>query len=640
MLPTQIQWWRLFGVGVNPNPSIETPYDILSFYLKEVICDMPVTTYDLGKVMLTPRGEYNPSVQYYELDVVTYSGSSFLVLKDVIGVTPVTGEFYQVLAEKGSKGDRGAQGYIGPRGETGPEGPQGPQGVQGEPGEDGGYYTPSVTDTGVMSFTASKSGMPALDPVDLSGIRGEAGPEGPAGPAGTDGGYYTPVIDGDGNLSWTGSNPNMDPIEAVNIRGPQGPTGPAGADGPQGIQGEKGEPGGYYTPSVSEDGMLTWTPSDESMPAIESVNITGPAGPQGAQGDPGQAGGYYTPSVDEDGNLSWTASDEGMPELEPINISGIRGPQGEQGVEGPAGPAGADGEDGGYYTPSVADDGTLTWTPSDESMPQIEPVNIKGPQGEAGTSGENGGYYTPSVSEDGTLSWTPSDDTMASVESINIRGPQGEPGAQGEKGDPGNDGADGGYYTPAVDAEGNLTWTGSNAEMTTVESVNIKGPKGDTGLQGPKGEDGTSITILGSYETEEALKAAHPTGQSGNGYIVGTDLYVWSETLGDWDNVGRIEGPQGDKGEDGGYYTPAVSEDGTLSWAASDESMPVIESINIMGPAGPQGEKGEPGESVEVDTTLTQAGQAADAKAVGDALANMVSMVDTIIINGGTSAKS
>ena len=81
---------------------------------------MPVTSYDLGKVSLTPRGEYNPSAQYTELDVLTYAGSSFLVLKDVMGVTPVAGEYYQILAEKGLKGDRGAQGYIGPRGETGP----------------------------------------------------------------------------------------------------------------------------------------------------------------------------------------------------------------------------------------------------------------------------------------------------------------------------------------------------------------------------------------------------------------------------------------------------------------------------------------------------------------------------------------
>lgn len=40
-----------------------------------------------------------------------------------------------------------------------------------------------------------------------------------------------------------------------------------------------------------------------------------------------------------------------------------------------------------------------------------------------------------------------------------------------------------------------------------------------------------------------------------------------------------------------------------------------------------------------IDTTLTQAGQAADAKAVGDALANVVTTIETIIINGGNSIK-
>ena len=51
-------------------------------------------------------------------------------------------------------------------------------------------------------------------------------------------------------------------------------------------------------------------------------------------------------------------------------------------------------------------------------------------------------------------------------------------------------GADGGYYAPAVDDDGNLTWTASKSGMPAVSSANIKGPKGDTGATGPQGPQG------------------------------------------------------------------------------------------------------------------------------------------------------
>ena len=45
-----------------------------------------------------------------------------------------------------------------------------------------------------------------------------------------------------------------------------------------------------------------------------------------------------------------------------------------------------------------------------------------------------------------------------------------------------------------------------------------------------------------------------------------------------------------------------------------------------------------PVQPTPIDTTLTQAGQAADAKAVGDVLANVVTTIDTIIINGSENS--
>lgn len=47
------------------------------------------------------------------------------------------------------------------------------------------------------------------------------------------------------------------------------------------LSGELSVPGGgkgrYYTPFVSEEGVLSWIPSDPTMPPVESVNIKGDA---------------------------------------------------------------------------------------------------------------------------------------------------------------------------------------------------------------------------------------------------------------------------------------------------------------------------------------------------------------------------
>ena len=55
--------------------------------------------------------------------------------------------------------------------------------------------------------------------------------------------------------------------------------------------------GGYYTPEVSAEGELSWTPSREDMPEVETVNIKGPAGADGPQGEPGQKGDPGEPGI-------------------------------------------------------------------------------------------------------------------------------------------------------------------------------------------------------------------------------------------------------------------------------------------------------------------------------------------------------
>lgn len=78
-----------------------------------------------------------------------------------------------------------------------------------------------------------------------------------------------------------------------------------------GVEGVDGEDGGYYTPAVSSEGLLSWTPSKSDMPAVASTNIRGPKGDTGSQGERGLQG-----------------------------IQGIQGPAGPTGATGATGPAG------------------------------------------------------------------------------------------------------------------------------------------------------------------------------------------------------------------------------------------------------------------------------------------------------------
>lgn len=93
--------------------------------------------------------------------------------------------------------------------------------VSGSAGEDGGYYQPSVSESGELTWTASKAGMPAVAGANIKGPAGPKGDTGPQGPAGADG--------------------------APGAQGPQGPAGADGAPGAQGPEGPQGPAGPSYT---------------------------------------------------------------------------------------------------------------------------------------------------------------------------------------------------------------------------------------------------------------------------------------------------------------------------------------------------------------------------------------------------------
>ena len=119
-------------------------------------------------------------------------------------------------------------------------------------------------------------------------------------------------------------------------------------------------------------------------------------------------------------------------------------------------------------------------------------------------------------------------------------GTQGPEGPPGPKGDPGPAGADGKDGAP--------------------------GPKGDQGDPGPAGPPG-------------------PPGEQGPQGIQGLPGAPGA------DGADGAPGKDGSPGEDGATFTPAVSEDGVLSWS-NDGGLPNPEPVNIKGPPGEGGAGG------------------------------------------------
>lgn len=495
-----------------------------------------------------------PAYQSWVDEVLQAAADAETAVSKMPYVDETTGNWFKWDATVGAFADTGVaatgpQGEVGPKGDTGPRGPQGEQGIQGETGP-----------AGPQGPVGPKGDTGDTGPQGLKGDTGETGPVGPTGPIGHQGetGERGPKGEtgdkGDKGDAFTYSDFTKEQLEGLRgpqgIQGPKGEKGDTGDTGPQGEKGDKGDTGetGPRGPQGGQGIQGPTGPQGEKgdTGAQGLKGATGDTGPQGPKGDTGSGFkvlGYYDTAgaLDEaklataqpgdaygvgtavpydiyilngttgkfinNGPLQGAKGDKGdtgaqgpkgdQGDVGPTGPAGPTGPQGEVGPQGPTGPAGADGakgadgaagKDGVTFTPSMSDDGDLSWT-NDGGKANPQTVNLKGPKGDTGARGPAGadgakGDTGPEGPRGPQGKTGPQGETGAT-------GPQGLTGPQGKTGPAGAAGAKGATFTPAMSAAGDLSWT-NDGGLDNPATVNLKGPKGDRGEKGEQGEKGAT----------------------------------------------------------------------------------------------------------------------------------------------------
>ena len=114
------------------------------------------------------------------------------------------------------------------------------------------------------------------------------------------------------------------------------------------------------------------------------------------------------------------------------------------------------------------------------------------------------------------------------------------------------------------------------------------GPSGPAGPTGPTGPAGSGVAVLGSYATVELLETDTPVGNIGDAYVIGENLYVWSDLNQEWFDAGTFvgeTGPTGAQGDTG--FTGLTGDTGPTG--------PVGPTGPSGGPTGPTGATGATG---------------------------------------------
>lgn len=475
---------------------------------------------------LSANGTTEPPAAYQSWvdEVLQAAADAETAVSKMPYVDETTGNWFKWDATAGAFADTGVaatgpQGEVGPKGDTGAQGPKGETGATGPKG-----------DTGATG---------AQGPKGETGATGATGPQGPKGETGP--------------------------------RGPQGEQGIQGETGPAGPRGAKGDKGDAFTYSDFTAAQLAALKGDKGDTGSQGekgdTGVTGPTGPEGPRGPQGKQG-----------------------------PQGKTGPQGEQGPAGPKGETGSGFKVLGYYGTKAALDAAQKATAAAGDAYGVgtaEPYDIhifdgitgefinngplQGAKGDTGPEGPQGPKGDPG--ETGPQGPAGADGAPGKDGAKGADGLPGKDGADGAPGKDGTNGRDGVTFTPAMSAAGDLSWTNDGGKANP-QTVNLKGPKGDTGARGPAGTDGAK----GDTGPEGPRGPQGPAGADG---AKGKD------------------GAKGTDGAKGATFTPAVSAAGDLSWT-NDGGLANPATVNIKGPKGDQGEKGKQGEKGATGATGPQ----------------------------------
>ena len=437
---------------------------------------------------------------------------------------------FAVVGNPGTAGAAGATGPTGPGGANGTAGATGPTGATGATGQ-------SLTLQGTVSNVGS---LPAGAPL---------------------GATYLVTATNElyiwSGTAWTSGGQFRGPTGPTGSTGPTGATGPTGSTGAAGrsinIKGTKanvaalpssGNTSGDSWIVLTDLHLYVW---DGSL-WVDAGQFQGPTGATGpatiAVGTTTSTGPTGNPSVTNSG----TAQDAVLDFVLKQGPTGPTGPTGQVatvnvGTVSSTGPTG---------TPSITNVGTTDAAVFNFVLKQ-GPTGATGPAGPTtitiGTVTDTGPTGTSSILNSGTSTDLVLNFTLK-------QGPTGVTGATGA--------------------------TGANS--TVAGPTGPTGATGATGATGVAGADGTGVSILGSYASLSALQAAHPTGTTGDAYLVNGELYVWAGSQ--WTNVGNIQGPTGPTGAAGA--TGSAGPTGPTGATGANGS-------SIQGPTGPTGAAGATG---------------------------------------------